>query len=114
MAAILSSTRERLEAQGLDVKGGAVEDIATGTVLMELGGAKSGRLAALHAGCANLGALILGQSCSKSCVLLDFQLTPPFGLSTDNARRRYKPFPTLPWALPLILLTLALPLVWKA
>jgi hypothetical protein len=47
---VLSATRVELEKQGLDVKGGKVEDIATGTVLMELGGAKSGRLAALHAG----------------------------------------------------------------
>ena len=50
LASILSATRERLEAQGLDVKSGLVEDISTGTVLMELGGAKSGRMAALHAG----------------------------------------------------------------
>lgn len=47
---VLKSTRERLESQGLDVKGGAVQDIVAGTVLMELGGAKSGRLASLHAG----------------------------------------------------------------
>lgn len=47
---MLKSTRERLEAQGVDVKGGAVQDIHNGTVLMELGGAKSGRLAALDAG----------------------------------------------------------------
>ncbi|BGP53766.1 hypothetical protein JCM8202_005538 [Rhodotorula sphaerocarpa] len=47
---VLKSTRERLEAQGVDVKGGAVQDIHNGTVLMELGGAKSGRLAALDAG----------------------------------------------------------------
>lgn len=47
---ILKATRERLEQQGLDVKGGKVEDIAVGTVLMELGGAKAGRLAALDAG----------------------------------------------------------------
>lgn len=47
---VLKSTRERLEAQGVDVQGGAVKDIHNGTVLMELGGAKSGRLAALDAG----------------------------------------------------------------
>lgn len=35
---------------GVDVQGGAVEDIHAGTVLMELGGAKSGRLASLDAG----------------------------------------------------------------
>lgn len=50
LSRVLESTRERLEEQGLDVKGGAVKDINVGTVLMELGGAKSGRLAALHAG----------------------------------------------------------------
>lgn len=50
LAHVLKATRERLEAQGLDVKGGAVQDIVAGTVLMELGGAKSGRLASLHAG----------------------------------------------------------------
>lgn len=50
LAHVLKATRERLQAQGLDVKGGAVQDIAVGTVLMELGGAKSGRLASLHAG----------------------------------------------------------------
>lgn len=49
LAEILKATRLRLEKQGLDA--GKVEDISTGTVLMELGGAKSGRLAALHAGC---------------------------------------------------------------
>lgn len=48
LAEILKATRLRLETQGLDA--GKVEDISTGTVLMELGGAKSGRLAALHAG----------------------------------------------------------------
>ncbi|BGO89457.1 hypothetical protein NBRC10512v2_001415 [Rhodotorula toruloides] len=47
---VLRATRERLEAQGVDVKGGAVQDIHNGTVLMELGGAKSGRLASLDAG----------------------------------------------------------------
>ncbi|GAA6047605.1 hypothetical protein JCM3770_001586 [Rhodotorula araucariae] len=47
---VLRETRKRLEAQGVDVKGGAVQDIHNGTVLMELGGAKSGRLAALDAG----------------------------------------------------------------
>jgi acetyl-CoA acyltransferase 1 len=47
---VLKSTRERLEAMGVDVQGGAVEDIHAGTVLMELGGAKSGRLASLDAG----------------------------------------------------------------
>lgn len=47
---VLKSTKERLEAQGLDVDGGAVQDIHVGTVLMELGGAKSGRLASLDAG----------------------------------------------------------------
>lgn len=47
---VLKATRERLEKQGLDVKGGKVDDVAVGTVLMELGGAKAGRLAALDAG----------------------------------------------------------------
>ncbi|KAM0755985.1 thiolase [Meredithblackwellia eburnea MCA 4105] len=47
---VLKATKERLEAQGLDVNGGAVQDIHVGTVLMELGGAKSGRLASLDAG----------------------------------------------------------------
>ncbi|GAA5830157.1 hypothetical protein JCM3766R1_002802 [Sporobolomyces carnicolor] len=47
---VLKSTRERLEGMGVDVKGGAVQDIHNGTVLMELGGAKSGRLASLDAG----------------------------------------------------------------
>lgn len=47
---VLKATREKLEAVGVDVKGGAVQDIAVGTVLMELGGAKSGRLASLDAG----------------------------------------------------------------
>ncbi|PWN45117.1 thiolase [Ceraceosorus guamensis] len=48
LAFVLQKTRERLEAQGVDIK--VIEDICTGTVLAELGGAKSGRLAALHAG----------------------------------------------------------------
>ncbi|PWN93978.1 putative acetyl-CoA C-acyltransferase precursor [Acaromyces ingoldii] len=48
LAFVLQRTRERLEAKGVDIK--IIEDICTGTVLMELGGAKSGRLAALHAG----------------------------------------------------------------
>ncbi|GAA5823241.1 hypothetical protein JCM10212_003601 [Sporobolomyces blumeae] len=47
---VLRSTRERLEQMGVDVEGGAVQDIHNGNVLMELGGAKSGRLAALDAG----------------------------------------------------------------
>ncbi|GAA5938830.1 hypothetical protein JCM3775_002002 [Rhodotorula graminis] len=47
---VLRETRLRLEEQGVDVKGGAVQDIHNGTVLMELGGAKSGRLASLDAG----------------------------------------------------------------
>ena len=47
---VLKSTRERLEGMGVDVQGGAVQDIHNGTVLMELGGAKSGRLASLDAG----------------------------------------------------------------
>lgn len=50
LAHVLRATRERLEQQGLDVAGGAVEDIVVGTVLTELGGAKSGRLASLHVG----------------------------------------------------------------
>lgn len=50
LAHVLKATRERLEGQGLDIQGGGVQDIAVGTVLMELGGAKSGRLASLHAG----------------------------------------------------------------
>lgn len=49
LAHVLRKTRERLEKQGVDVQK-AIEDICTGTVLMELGGAKSGRMAALHAG----------------------------------------------------------------
>lgn len=49
LAHVLQKTRERLEKRGVDVAG-SVEDICTGTVLMELGGAKSGRMAALHAG----------------------------------------------------------------
>lgn len=47
---VLRSTKERLEGMGVDVQGGAVQDIHVGTVLMELGGAKSGRLASLDAG----------------------------------------------------------------
>ncbi|KDE03031.1 acetyl-CoA acyltransferase [Microbotryum lychnidis-dioicae p1A1 Lamole] len=47
---VLKSTRKKLEAQGVDVQSGLVEDIHVGTVLMELGGAKSGRLASLDAG----------------------------------------------------------------
>lgn len=48
LAHVLQRTRERLESQGIDIN--VIEDVCTGTVLMELGGAKSGRLAALHAG----------------------------------------------------------------
>lgn len=48
LAFVLKRTRERLEKKGVDIN--MIEDICTGTVLMELGGAKSGRLAALHAG----------------------------------------------------------------
>ncbi|PWN53463.1 putative acetyl-CoA C-acyltransferase precursor [Violaceomyces palustris] len=48
LAHVLLKTRERLEARGIDKS--IIEDICTGTVLMELGGAKSGRMAALHAG----------------------------------------------------------------
>ncbi|KAN0061822.1 hypothetical protein ACQY0O_005815 [Thecaphora frezii] len=48
LAHVLRRTRERLESRGVDIK--LIEDICTGTVLMELGGAKSGRMAALHAG----------------------------------------------------------------
>ena len=51
---VLRETRLRLEQQGVDVQGGAVQDIHNGTVLMELGGAKSGRLASLDAGCVPL------------------------------------------------------------
>lgn len=52
---ILSATKTRLERSGLDLttitKGKPlIQDIIMGTVLMELGGAKSGRLAALDAG----------------------------------------------------------------
>ena len=36
LAAVLKATRERLEVQGLDIA--RVQDIAVGTVLMELGG----------------------------------------------------------------------------
>ncbi|ORY40625.1 putative acetyl-CoA C-acyltransferase precursor [Leucosporidium creatinivorum] len=50
LAHVLRSTKERLENLGVDVNGGAIQDIHTGTVLMELGGAKSGRLASLDAG----------------------------------------------------------------
>lgn len=48
LAHVLQRTRERLEARGVDKS--VIEDVCTGTVLMELGGAKSGRMAALHAG----------------------------------------------------------------
>ncbi|SJX61936.1 probable acetyl-CoA C-acyltransferase precursor [Sporisorium reilianum f. sp. reilianum] len=48
LAHVLQRTRERLESRGVDKN--IIEDICTGTVLMELGGAKSGRMAALHAG----------------------------------------------------------------
>lgn len=48
LAFVLQKTRERLEKKGVDIK--LIQDICTGTVLMELGGAKSGRLAAVHAG----------------------------------------------------------------
>jgi len=48
LAHVLDASRRRLE--GMGVRAGHVQDIAVGTVLMELGGAKSGRLAALHAG----------------------------------------------------------------
>lgn len=48
LAFVLQRTRERLENKGVDTS--LIQDICTGTVLMELGGAKSGRLAALHAG----------------------------------------------------------------
>lgn len=48
LAHVLRRTRERLESRGVDKN--IIEDICTGTVLMELGGAKSGRMAALHAG----------------------------------------------------------------
>lgn len=50
LAHVLKSTKERLESQGLDVNSGVIQDIVVGTVLMELGGAKSGRLASLDAG----------------------------------------------------------------
>ncbi|EGG00276.1 uncharacterized protein MELLADRAFT_67960 [Melampsora larici-populina 98AG31] len=58
LAHVLSATKSRLENEfKLDFKTDLesnqkplIEDIAVGTVLMELGGAKSGRLAALHAG----------------------------------------------------------------
>ena len=50
LAKVLEATKGRLEEQGLDVSKGVVEDISSGTVLMELGGHKSGRTAALHAG----------------------------------------------------------------
>lgn len=48
LAFVFQKTRERLEKKGVDPN--LIQDICTGTVLMELGGAKSGRLAALHAG----------------------------------------------------------------
>lgn len=41
LAHVLKSSKLKLEAMGVDVQGGKVEDIVTGTVLMELGGAKS-------------------------------------------------------------------------
>ncbi|KAK4704816.1 acetyl-CoA C-acetyltransferase, partial [Phenoliferia sp. Uapishka_3] len=64
---VLKATRERLEAQGLDVKGGAVQDMAVGTVLMELGGAKSGRLASLDAGFPNVtGFKAVNRQCASS------------------------------------------------
>ncbi|KAL8280997.1 hypothetical protein RQP46_006676 [Phenoliferia psychrophenolica] len=67
LAHVLKATRERLEAQGLDVKGGAVQDIAVGTVLMELGGAKSGRLASLDAGFPNVtGFKAVNRQCASS------------------------------------------------
>lgn len=50
LAKILGATRERLEQKGMDVSKGDINDISTGNVLMELGGHKSGRTAALHAG----------------------------------------------------------------
>ncbi|CAO1621871.1 unnamed protein product [Parajaminaea phylloscopi] len=45
---VYRKTRERLESRGVDIS--VIEDVCAGTVLAELGGAKSGRLAALHAG----------------------------------------------------------------
>ena len=90
---MLKTTRERLEAQGVDVKGGAVKDIHNGTVLMELGGAKSGRLAALDAGYA-------------ACLMVSVSLHPDgaspaaspsrpvSSLSTGNAPRLCSPSPT--------------------
>lgn len=48
LAHVYQRTRERLEARFTDIS--VIEDICAGTVLSELGGAKSGRLAALHAG----------------------------------------------------------------
>ncbi|KAG0145815.1 hypothetical protein CROQUDRAFT_78401 [Cronartium quercuum f. sp. fusiforme G11] len=52
---ILSATKAQLESFGLNVAHKSnsrpiIEEIVVGTVLMELGGAKTGRLAALHAG----------------------------------------------------------------
>ncbi|BGP13741.1 hypothetical protein JCM10213_006429 [Rhodosporidiobolus nylandii] len=64
---VLRATRERLEEQGVDVKGGAVQDIHNGTVLMELGGAKSGRLASLDAGFPNIsGFKSVNRQCASS------------------------------------------------
>jgi len=48
LAHVLQRTRERLESRGVDIQ--LIEQVCAGTVLMELGGAKSGRMAALHAG----------------------------------------------------------------
>ncbi|MBW0551778.1 hypothetical protein O181_091493, partial [Austropuccinia psidii MF-1] len=48
LANILSVTQRKLKDFGVEET--TVNDIAVGNVLMELGGAKSGRLAALHAG----------------------------------------------------------------
>ncbi|GAA5848174.1 hypothetical protein JCM8547_004433 [Rhodosporidiobolus lusitaniae] len=64
---VLRATKERLEAQGVDVQGGAVQDIHNGTVLMELGGAKSGRLASLDAGFPNVsGFKSVNRQCASS------------------------------------------------
>ncbi|PWN24610.1 thiolase [Jaminaea rosea] len=45
---VYTHTRKRLESRGIDLE--LIEDVCAGTVLAELGGAKSGRLAALHSG----------------------------------------------------------------
>ena len=77
----------------MDVKGGAVEDIHNGNVLMELGGAKSGRLASLDAGydqwtLPSLARLADNRVISSNIDSLSFRDSNP---STDSALLRFKP-----------------------